>query len=137
MKEILAQPAAWYKMSMCRIMKNQNGDNLPLSYWLSLVKRDIKYHGFKRHNPAAMVRSIWQTLIHRDNVQKCIDCGRRYPIWVVSDYLWTLVIGDRHAVSGVCPGCLDVRAENKGVYLIWVPEETHLSTICKRIGAFQ
>lgn len=127
---------------------NQDGDRLPASYWLSIVHSDVRYHLFRRRNPAACVRSLWRLLAHRDNVQRCVDCGSRYPHWVVSDELWGRIIGGRHAVSGVCPGCLDRRAEAKGIVLLWVPEEwdarssdergmDHLNVVCERIGAFQ
>lgn len=120
-------------------------EHLPLSYWLGLVRSDAWWHLVKHRNPAAFVRAAWGTLVHRDNVQRCQDCGRRYLFWVVSDDLWGRIVGGRHDASGLCPGCLDRRAESKGITMLWVPEEwvdhdgemDHLNLVCKRIGAFQ
>lgn len=124
-------------------MRTQQGDDAPLSYWWSLVRSDVRYYLWRRRNLAATVRSIWGTLAHRDNVQRCLDCGRRYPHWVASDELWERIVGGRHAVSGLCPGCLDRRAEGLGIGLLWVPQDVgddfmaDLNRTCDRIGAFR
>lgn len=124
-------------------MRNQQGDDLPLRYWLSLVRADVRLVLRRRWSPLAGLRASWGTLSRRNNTQRCADCGRAYSHWVCSDELWERVVGGRYAVSGLCTSCLDSRAEAKGIVLLWSPVDAGpdfmaaLNETCERIGAFR
>ena len=114
-------------------------ERLPLAYWLSLIYGDFQWYGKRRLWPG-LVRSLWATIIDRDNVERCNICGRRYPSWLASDALYERVHGNQH--GQLCPACLDAGARNIGIKLVWVATEidgdymTGLRAICDEIGAF-
>ena len=123
-------------------MKNTLGDDLPLSYWASLVAGDVRWYG-KRRKWAGMLRAVWLTVWHRNNIERCNDCGRQYPTWIAPDMLYKRVIGSRR--GQFCIGCFDARAEAFGINLAWTPNvtsdrlrpESDFPGLCERIGAFR
>jgi hypothetical protein len=123
-----------------RPSNRHESEKFPISYWLSLIRSDLKHFG-KRGRLIAMARGIWRVVWHHDNVQSCNECNRRYLVWIGADDLYTRVHGNRG--GGYCPMCFHARAKAKGVDLIWVPMiwrengVDSMSEIAKRIGAFQ
>jgi hypothetical protein len=109
-------------------------DDLPLTHWVGLIRHDFRYHVLRRRHPVAFTRCLWRVVAHRDNIESCEDCGRRYPSWVASDALYVKVVGSRG--GAFCHGCLTVKAEAIGLRPYWVPMVGEQRALFNYVGAF-
>jgi hypothetical protein len=84
---------------------------------------------------------MWRVIWHRDNVQVCSECGRRYVVWMSSDDLYVRVHGSRGGTY--CPSCFHDKARCLGLHLMWVPMiwredgEGSMLDFAAKIGCFQ
>lgn len=116
--------------------KNDMGDPLSLSYWVGLLRRDLRRFGFG----LPFARTAWRILIRRSNGERCGDCGRGYHLWMANDVLYRRVIGSGGGLW--CPACFSRRANAMGLTIMWQPMvwrdgEVWDDDLAVKIGAFR
>lgn len=70
-------------------------------------------------------RRLFKTVFARwfTVIEFCHDCGVRQPVvWTADDELWCDVANEPEGGGVLCPACFDRRAQEKCIFLRWIPK---------------